>query len=251
VFGSDGTGVYSPDTVSLVVALIEGGHTYSEIERRTGVSRSTVRSWASGRTPLNGIGAACNVCRRATDEIPAGPYAYLLGLYLGDGCLSGHPRGVYKLRITCCDAYPDLMAECALTMAEVLPNRVNRVQRTGCTELGSYSKHWPCLFPQHGRGPKHKRSIALVDWQRSIVDRFPAPLLRGLVHSDGCRVLNKVNGRAYPRYHFTNVSADIRGLFSRACELIEVEWRQSNARTLSVARRDSVGRLDDFIGPKR
>jgi len=191
------------------------------------------------------------ICRGTTEDIPPGPYAYLLGLYLGDGYIASHRRGVYKLRITCCDAYPSLMADCALAMAEILPNHVGRVRRTGCTDLYTYSKHWPCLLPQHGPGHKHDRDIALLEWQRSIVDRFPAPLLRGLIHSDGCRVLNKVNGRAYPRYEFSNASPDIHNLFTRACDLMGVEWRPRSLRVLSVARRSSVRLLDEFIGPKR
>ena len=35
------------------------------------------------------------------------------------------------------------------------------VQRIGMTEVKSYSKHWPCLLPQHGRGMKHTRKIEL------------------------------------------------------------------------------------------
>lgn len=31
------------------------------------------------------------------------------------------------------------------------------------------SKHWPCLFPQHGPGRKHHRRIALEPWQEAIV----------------------------------------------------------------------------------
>ncbi len=83
-----------------------------------------------------------------------------------------------------------------------------------------------------------------------IVDRFPAPFLRGLIHSDGCRVLNWVNGTAYPRYHFSNASSDIRDLFGRACDRLGISWRQNNARNLSVARRESVRELDAFVGPK-
>jgi hypothetical protein len=98
---------------------------------------------------------------------------------------------------------------------------------------------------------KHTRLIRLEDWQQSIVDRFPAPFLRGLIHSDGCRVLNWVNGTPYPRYHFTNASEDIRALFGRACDRMGIDWRQNNARNLSVAKRGSVARLDEFIGPKR
>ena len=81
----------------------------------------------------------------------------------------------------------------------------------------SYSKHWPCLFPQHGPGRKHTRKIELADWQREIVERYPGDFARGLFHSDGYRGANRVRRNwgggdhwyEYPRYLFTNNSADI------------------------------------------
>jgi len=129
----------------------------------------------------------------------------------------------------------------------------------GCTEIYTYWKHWICLFPQHGIGVKHLRKIELQPWQKAIVQRFPKPFLAGLVHSDGSRVINVVyrqlkDGPAryeYPRYHFTNASDDIRGLFLEACRLIGVDCRPNNVRHLSVAKRQSVAILDSFIGPKR
>ena len=84
---------------------------------------------------------------------------------------------------------------------------------------------------------------------QEIVDQDPRPLVKGLLHSDGCRVLNWVNGTPYPRYHFTNVSPDIRAIFGRACDQLGVEWRQQNRVSL-VARRASVALLDEFVGPK-
>ncbi len=55
----------------------------------------------------------------------------------------------------------------------------------------------------------------------------------------------------YPRWQFTNVSADIRDLCCWALDLAEVPWRQSNTQTISVSRRRAVARLDSLIGPKR
>jgi hypothetical protein len=101
---------------------------------------------------------------------------------------------------------------------------------------------------------KHTRRIALADWQQAIVDEHPEQLLRGLVHSDGCRFTNRVvvggEEYRYPRYNFSNASDDIRRIFTDACDAIGVEWRRMNARNISVARRASVARLDAFIGPK-
>ena len=109
--GKQGTDVYPPERVTAVLALVDAGESYSEIARVSGVSRATIRDWAAGRTPSRPSLSACSVCGGLIDCIPPGPYAYLLGLYLGDGYVAKHRRGVYKLRITCCNAYPGLMSD--------------------------------------------------------------------------------------------------------------------------------------------
>lgn len=193
-------------------------------------------------------------------KINAPAYAYLFGQYLGDGCLSEARRNVFRLRIMMCDNYPNMRDECELAIHIVMPGRrVGHVQRVGCTEVYSHSKHWPCLFPQHGTGRKHERAIVLEPWQERIVyELHPEFFLRGLVHSDGCRCINRVKRNlesgptyyTYPRYLFTNESADIRSFFIEACRRFDIECRYTKANTLSVARRELVGRLDSFIGPK-
>ncbi len=131
---------------------------------------------------------------------------------------------------------------------------IYRRKHENLDEVGSYSKHWPHVFPQHGPGPKHRRKIALETWQRQIVDRYPGRLLRGLIHSDGCRVTNTIRHPkktySYPRY-FSNCSLDIQQIFYEGCDRIGVLWRQDGPRNISVARRDSVAILDRHIGPKR
>jgi hypothetical protein len=54
----------------------------------------------------------------------------------------------------------------------------------------------------------------------------------------------------YPRYNFTNASDDIRTLFTSACDGLGIQWRRMNERNISVARRESVALLDEFVGPK-
>ena len=183
-------------------------------------------------------------------------YVYLLGVYLGDGMLSRQANGVWRLRVFQDERYKQLISCCDSAMREVTGSRsVTHVQKVGCIEIVSYWKHWICLFPQHGPGPKHKRSIALQDWQRWLVERHPRAFVRGLIHSDGCRALNctvRPAGKryAYILYHFTNRSDDIRELFVWACGLIGVDCRPNNRWNISVARRESVALLDEFIGPK-
>ena len=99
------------------------------------------------------------------------------------------------------------------------------------------------------------RPIRLVEWQRRLVESDPRPLLRGLIHSDGSRHLNTIRHPKrtyrYSRYEFTNLSEDIKRIFCEACELLGVECRVMNHKTISVARRASVATLDELIGPKR
>ncbi|WP_348532838.1 hypothetical protein [Kitasatospora sp. MAP5-34] len=198
----------------------------------------------------------------STDR-PRADYAYLLGLYLGDGCISEGRGGVHALRIACGNAWPGLIDECARAVTAVLPtNGVSRVSAPGCTSVVSTSKHWPCLFPQHGPGPKHLRRISLTAWQQQIVAEHPWELLRGLIHSDGCRITNwatrTVAGQSkryeYPRYFFTNTSADIVRIFTGTLDTLGVEWkvaaRSNGAVNVSVARRASVALMDEHIGPK-
>jgi hypothetical protein len=112
------------------------------------------------------------------------------------------------------------------------------------------------LFPQHGPGFKHSRPIRLQPWQDAIaLERHPQQFVRGLIHSDGCRSVNRVRNATgrwydYPRYQFSNRSDDIRDLFTSACDALGIDWRQMNRFTVSVARHDSVAALDVIVGPK-
>lgn len=182
-------------------------------------------------------------------------YAYLLGMYLGDGHIVQMRNGVHRLMITCCDEYPKIMDACEQALRVVLPyNRTSRAQRIGCTTVGVYSNHLQCLFPQHGPGKKSDRSIALTDWQNEIVAVETKHFLKGLLDSDGCRCINRIkvghSYREYPRYFFSNRSPDILRLFTDSCDLLGIEWRQNLPWSISVARRSSVEALDEFVGPK-
>ena len=57
-------------------------------------------------------------------------------------------------------------------------------------------------------------------------------------------------GHEYVRYFFTQVSDDIRTIFTDACDQLGIGWRQPKWNTISIARRADVELLDEFIGPK-
>jgi hypothetical protein len=103
---------------------------------------------------------------------------YPLGLYLGDGHLVTSAK-VPVLRVACADKWPGLIEQCEAAMLAVLAARVWRMQKVACTSVESTARHWPCLFPQHGPGKKHERSIVLADWQREFVAAHPGHFVRG------------------------------------------------------------------------
>jgi hypothetical protein len=229
--------------------LAAGDLNASEIAYIAGIPRSTVRDWL--RKPRKSPRVPPELSFDPA-SLPEADYSYLLGFYLGDGTISLHRRGVYRLRITTDARYPGIIAECAAAMGAVMPRSRVLVQkmRRGAVEINSYSKAWPVLFPQHGPGRKHRRKIELAPWQARIVERFPRQFLRGLIHSDGCRALNRVNGKDYPRYFFDQVSDDIRRLFCDTCDRLRVEYTLSRWKTVSIARAASVAFLDSFVGAK-
>lgn len=235
--------------------LLSRGATLSEASRRLGVSRSALRDWRDN--PAQRRPAQCARCDGAALDGPA--YAALLGYYLGDGCISRAAR-YFALRVSCDATYPRIVSDIEQAIHAVRPGgRTFRVSAPGAVVVQANWQHWPCLFPQHGPGRKHERPIVLEPWQRRIVEAHPAAFLRGLFHSDGCRANNwtakVIAGERkrydYPRWQFTNVSVDIRELCCWALDLVEIPWRQSNAKTISVSTRAGVARLDELIGLKR
>ncbi|MGW0830024.1 helix-turn-helix domain-containing protein [Streptomyces prunicolor] len=247
--------MYDISTRKRALALLEQGRSLNSVSRETGISRAAIRSWQDRLEPLPSI----------TTPTPGPPadtqaYAYLLGLYLGDGCLSAHPRGTgYYLRIACADAWPGLIQLCREAITKVRPGiGVFALQKEGYTMVTGYYRHWPYLFPQHGPGVKHKREIALEPRQLDIVDAHPWEFIRGLVHSDGYRIINwttrMIAGERkryeYPRYFFTHLSADIKQLYTDTLDKVGVSWKQANAHNISVARKASVALMDTHVGPK-
>jgi hypothetical protein len=250
------------EDVKVVLALRDDGVGVREIARRTGISYGSVRRWLGWERPLMEARIAAGECEACGapphDHGALSPetYAYLLGAYLGDGCISNN-NGSYLLRVTLDEVYPDIIGAVSRAIAEVCGRQPGVVpDRTGkrCVNVMISWKQWPCLLPQHGPGRKHHRPIVLTDWQQALVDQAPQAFLRGLIHTDGWRGLNRVTvkGRdyAYPRYQFSNRSDDIRRLFTDTCDALAIAWRPWGRWHISVARKEAVAAMDAFIGPK-
>ncbi|MET9453764.1 helix-turn-helix domain-containing protein [Streptomyces canus] len=249
------------------LTLLRGGARNAEVARKFSVPLGTIAYWKHLDRAKRGEcpGKHDPKCPRCDGrDLDTAAYSYLLGLYLGDGHISRYSEHrVPNLMITCDESWPGLMDACEQAMRKVFPdNAVCRVRKTGCRNVKVYSKHLHCLFPQHGPGKKHERAIALAPWQQAIVDAYPWEFIRGLIHSDGCRITNwttrLVAGERkryeYPRYFFSNKSDDIRRLFTDTLDKVGVEWttlaRGSDPFNISIARKASVALMDTHVGPK-
>jgi hypothetical protein len=247
--------MYDNATRVRALELLATGASLNASSCELGISRSTLRNWRD--TPAL-VGQTCPRCDQ-TDVMDHWAYSELLGWYLGDGHLVLARRGVYILRIVNDARYVADIASIVDLVHRVKPNASPHLcARPGCVVVQCYWKHWPCLFPQHGAGRKHHRRIVLEGWQQKIVNDHPGPFLRGLFHSDGCRITNwtvrptreGLKRYEYPRYIFSNKSADIIGLCTDALDLLGIGWTLSRPDHVSVARRSSVEALDRYVGPK-
>ena len=232
--------------------LITAGMNDCAIARQTGIPRNTVWEWRRRPRfrPRPTSPSACGVIHDFP-AIPAAPYRYVLGLYFGDGCISRMGR-VWRLRIPLDQKYPGIIHACRDAIDALMPRQRASIepQPKGCVVVSLYSKHWPCLLPQHGPGRKHTRPIRLEPWQQTLVKEATEEFIRGLIHSDGCRVVANDRGVKSVRYHFSNRSEDIRGLFTSALDELAIPWTRPSKYDIAVHRKAATARLDEFVGPK-
>ena len=234
--------------------LIAAGVNDCEVARRLGVARTTVRDWRKPRYVSRSTANPAGVCLRcwsaATPVVftPA-DYTELLGLYLGDGCISPGPR-TQHLRISLDLSHPRVVTEAEALLARCFVfNKVGGVVEGGRIDLSVWHRHLGCLLPQHGVGKKHERVLTFESWQRRLIERAPWGLLRGLIRSDGCVFLNRTGPYVYESYEFSNHSQDILDLFCATCGLVGVDYRRQ-PRCVRICRRGSVALMQTFVGRK-
>jgi hypothetical protein len=242
--------------VDRVLGLVSEGRGAAEISRLTGIPRSTVRGWRDGRLPRQP--SALNCLEEHLNTLDGPAYAYLLGIYLGDGCISEYPRGVDRLRITLDAAYPGIVDECASALEAVAPGKRayalrRRDQRT--VEVSAYWKDWRCLLPQPGRVQSICVGSSSSGGSVASSPRTSNASFVGSIHSDGTRIVATERKRAYvrraPRYAFKNRSHDILELFRVACEMAGIHCTRASESQIAVYGKAAVARLDEFVGPKR
>ena len=249
---------YDIVSYNAVMALLDKGLSDYRIAAETDVKRSTVRNWRLATHPPQTIERESLAAAWSVED--GASYSYLLGAYLGDGtaCVQ---KGMW-LQIVNDRRYPGISKEILAAMTQTFPGRSPRVHRSWRAESDTLCISHPAVlraFPQHGAGREHLRRIVLAAWQLELTHAHAGSLLRGLIHSDGCRVVNRFRtklprGRvaeyAYVRYFFSNHSDDIRQIFIDHCRLLGIRVTQSNHRNLTVSHRDSVAILERIVGPK-
>jgi hypothetical protein len=245
--------VRSPGDRNAARELIERGIPDTEIARRLGLPRTTIRDWRRRPYARAGVTSACERCWRPMTAVhfDATDYAEFLGLYLGDGHISRLAR-TERLRITLDSRHANVVAEAAALLERCFPNnRMGRHLRHhgAMAILSVYHSHLSCLFPQHGPGKKHHRQIILESWQQAVVDAAPWAFLRGCIRSDGCVFINRTGRYEYVSYEFSNRSEDIKDLFMATAASVGLRPRRY-ARYLRLYRREDVALLLEHVGRK-
>jgi hypothetical protein len=141
--------MHGAEVVEQVRELHAQGLGARRIAKLTGLSPRTVTDWLSGRVPRSAHAATrcprCGHPAHRLDSLDAPAYAYLLGMYLGDGYVATHARGVHRLRISLDPRYPGIIDGCEKAISGLLPGaRVGRQHRSGpwgeWVEISAYSK---------------------------------------------------------------------------------------------------------------
>ena len=102
---------HEQEVVDRVLELAAAGVPKLRIASDVGLSPTTVRRWIRSGGVRVGRPAPCtlDVCP-TRDAVDPFAYAYVLGLYLGDGHIVRSPR-TYRLEISCDPKYPGIIAE--------------------------------------------------------------------------------------------------------------------------------------------
>ena len=241
----------SLEDVRAVFALKARGMTDREVSQGTGVPVNTIRLWRNRQVPWCARAGVLHEGRPRDDtppdlaSLPREAYAYLLGMYLGDGWLSRNGSS-WMLRIALDEAYQGIVAECERALREVSQDGPLFARREGPTAWSSAQRgiHGRSCSPSTVRGGSTTAGLNLPTGSRRSSRRPHSASCEASSTSDGWRGLNRVYAKGkryeYPRYQFSNRSDDIRKLFTDVCDRLDVEWRQWTRYHVSVARRKSV-----------
>lgn len=265
----------SVEEYNLVMKMYSEGIKICDIVKKLNINRSTVSNWVRNKNGKSFVHKTNSKLPIIYDplkylyELSPGidnkyrnsVYSYVLGLYLGDGCLTILPRTV-KLAISVDLKYPKLNNDICNSIntifskkPSILPKR-SKGKLTKGIDIAIYHNNLQILFPQHGLGKKHLRSIILTDWQKSIIDyRW---LLKGLIMSDGSFYITKKDN--HQRYNFSNCSLDIMLIIEKCLNYFSIKYcrrisvsknpKHADIYRLEVNGKESVKTLKSLIGTK-
>jgi hypothetical protein len=168
--------MHSQSTVAYVLALRAQRLGARRIAAKADLPLGTVRDWLAGKLPTHSrpfdpkadIPPACAVCghhEHDFGELPA-EYVYLLGLYLGEGCISAHRRGVFRLRIFLDLKYPQIVEDCCTAMRVAVPRSKVNVS-SAQVRLRRARRHRTWRSP-HSQNPGHA-SFRSMDQARNTI----------------------------------------------------------------------------------
>lgn len=208
--------------VNEVLRLHKDGISQNKIHKILGFDRATIRQIVKNPTEY----LFQSIPDFDIKHIDRKVYAFILGVYLGDGYIvKTHRQNVFKIRIFCDVKYKNILEEISESLEILFPNSKSlRRQHTSknCIEIYLYSSHILKLFPQHGEGRKHQRPIVLEDWQKDIIDEYHIEFLKGLIYTDGSFYLSQ---NKYECCNFTNKSKDIIELCSNAMRKLDINHK--------------------------
>lgn len=254
------------DEYERVSQLLSNGLNQCEVSRQSGIPRGTIRDWIKrGFCPRTGTKNDLRQIIRidpasylARNEDLKRAYSFVLGEYLGDGCIRTI-NNTYRLDIYNDKKYEGLNRLIEQQMKIVFPeNRVTRINHGGCWDIAVYSNQIPNLFPQMGKGKKHDRKIQLTTWQSEIVNSYPHEFIRGLFYSDGCiyQHAHDDGKYVYTCYHFINKSRDIIDCLTRSLAIVgiikDARWDvKRKIWVINIYDRERCNKLAEFIPSKQ
>jgi hypothetical protein len=250
---------YDINFIEEVLKNYEENKNISEIGRIYSIPRSTILYWLKSGT-IDNFNLKQELDKKTIDSIyehislNKKDYNFILGLYLGDGCITENGRNgsSYKLRIAQDINYPKSINLIKDKISKFFGKDAKLIECKGCYHITIYDKYLPFYFPQHDKGFKHNRNVKLNDFQIENIEY--SELLSGLWMSDGSRYFAKHGKYNYERYNFTNKSLDIINLFEECLNKFEIRYskriKPNGVWIIEIQNKDGVNKIKSIVGIK-